>query len=121
MATADVALLITAIGGSVAAIITAIAALRNSNANAQRVDMLVKENEKLHAENDAKTKHNEHQDAVILDQQVKIQKWHEWGISVGRMLNYLQLQVGAQEHRQNLDTLPLRRPRLPEERNDDEQ
>jgi hypothetical protein len=37
MASADIALLVTAIGGATAAIITAIAALRNSNYNAARV------------------------------------------------------------------------------------
>jgi hypothetical protein len=38
MNSADVALLITAIGGSCAAIITAIAALRNSNSNAAKAE-----------------------------------------------------------------------------------
>jgi hypothetical protein len=117
----DIAALITAFGMSMAAIITAVAALRNANANSQRIDDLKKENETLHDENDAKTKHNEHQDAVILDQQVKIQKWQEWGISIGRMMNQMQLQIGEQARRNTLDTLPLKRPRLPDERNDDEQ
>jgi hypothetical protein len=116
----EISAVVTAVGMSLAAIITAIAALRNANANAARVDDLIKENDKLHAENNAKTAHNEHQDAIILDQQVKIQKWHEWGVSVGRMLKQMQLQIGEQARRNTLDTLPLKRPALPDERNDDE-
>jgi hypothetical protein len=116
----DIAALVTAFGMSMAAIITAVAALRNANANSQRIDDLKKENEQLHAENAAKTQHNEHQDAIILDQQVKIQKWNEWGISVGRRLNQMQLQIGEQAQHTALDTLILKRPRLPEEQNDDE-
>jgi hypothetical protein len=120
MSTAELAALITAIGVSVAGIITAIAALKNANANALRIDDLKKENVQLRAENDAKTEHNKHQDAIILDQQIKIQKWHEWGLTVGRMLNQMQLQIGEQSKRNVLDTLPMR-SRLPDERSDDEQ
>lgn len=121
MSSADIALLITAIGGSAAAIITAIAALRNANANARRVDDLIKENEKLHAENDAKTEHNQQQDAVIVDQQSelnqtrhKIDQWHEWGARVGRLMNQMQLQLGSVEamQREQHTTAPL--PMLPD-------
>jgi hypothetical protein len=116
----DVAALVTAFGMSVAAIITAIAALRNANANAKRVDDLIKENEQLHAENNAKTKHNEYQDAIILEQHVKIEKWHEWGMHIGRVMNQMQLQIGLFSQRSVDDTLPLRVPQLPDTHTDDE-
>jgi hypothetical protein len=121
MTAGDIAALFTAIGMSTAAIITAIAALRNANASAKRVDDLQKENERLKTDDDAKTKHNEHQDAVILDQAIKIEKWHEWGDRIGREFNQMQLRLGmyeaAQARAEKRDkhaTGPL--PKLPAEK-----
>lgn len=115
MSSADVALLITAIGGAFAAIVTSLAALRNSNYNADKLKTLEKENERLRAENDKKTQHNDYQDAVILEQQSKIQKWSAWGDRIGRQMNEMQLQIGYQQQarpmqKSNDDTQPLRRP-----------
>ena len=109
MTSADIALLITAIGGSLAAILTAIAALRKVNADAARVDALVKENAALKIEMAQKTEHNAFQDELILDQQIKIQKWQTWGDKMGRALNEMQLIIGYQKWRQDDpdDTLQL--------------
>jgi hypothetical protein len=109
MTSADIALLVTAIGGSLAAILTAVAALRKVNADAARVDALIKENEALKIEMQQKTEHNTFQDALILDQQIKIQKWQTWGDKMGRALNEMQLIIGYQKWRQDdpEDTLQL--------------
>ena len=108
MTSADIALLVTAIGGSLAAILTAVAALRNANANSKRVDDILKANQNLQTEMAQKTEHNEFQDALILDQQVKLQKWATWGDRVGRNMNEMQLMIGwRQQHGDPDDTLPL--------------
>jgi hydroxyethylthiazole kinase-like sugar kinase family protein len=99
MTSADIALLVTAIGGSLAAILTAIAALRKVNADAARVDALVKENAALKVEMAQKTQHNTFQDELILDQQIKLQKWATWGDKMGRAMNEMQLMIGyRQQH-----------------------
>lgn len=111
MTSGEFAALITAIGASLAGILGAIAALVAARNNAARVDALQienkkllsrieeleSENKKLRTANDDKTEHNEKQDRVILDQQIKINKWQEWGDRVGRQLNEMWLVVGAYE------------------------
>src|SRR5512137_1707901 len=102
MSSGELAALITAIGVSLAGIITAIAALRNSNYNAtkakdleEKIARLETENDRLTADNQLKTAHNEMQDRIILDQAIKIDKWHAWGQSMGRAFNVMQLEYGA--------------------------
>src|SRR5512137_2976425 len=102
MNSAELAALITACGVSIAGILTAIAALRNSMYSAQRVKdlegdvaRLKQENEDLRATAAQNAEHTEAQDRVILDQQVKIGKWHAWGQSMGRAFNVMQLEYGA--------------------------
>lgn len=116
MDTAELAALVTAVGVSLAGIMTAVAALVNANNSKQRMDdlekanqRLVEENKRLSAENDDKTKHNTYQDAVILDQHRKIEMWHGWGERIGRQLNTMQLAIGAaqQEQKSHKDTRPL--------------
>jgi len=109
MTSADIALLITAIGGSLAACLTAIAALRKVNSDAARVDALIKENSQLKIEMQQKTEHNTFQDELILDQQIKIAKWQVWGDKMGRALNEMQLVIGyRQQHADDPeDTLQL--------------
>jgi len=105
MTSADIALLM----GALAAILTSVAALRKVNADAGRVDTLIKENEALKIEMAQKTEHNSFQDELILDQQIKIQKWQTWGDKMGRALNEMQLIIGYQKWRQDDpdDTLQL--------------
>ncbi len=116
MSSSDVALLITALGGSIAAIITAIAALRNSNYSAAKIADLQEANKKLEAQNDRLLKENEdershsnYQDEIILDQHQKIERWQQWGGRIGRQMNQLQLQIGAQQQSKSSmdDTQPL--------------
>jgi hypothetical protein len=116
MTSGELAALITAIGVSLAGIITAIAALKNSNANAQRFAELTKENEKLHAELDDKTEHNDQQDAIILNQQIRIDKYQIAFDRMGRKMNQMQLQIGQYQYSHH-ETGPL--PRLPDEKDDD--
>lgn len=108
---------ISAILMAVAALIGSYAALISARNSAAKIVDLEKENAKLRAENDAKTVHNAQQDAIIMDQQVKIEKWHHWGTHIGRVMNQMQLQIGAYQHSQH-DTLPL--PKLPDEKVEDE-
>ena len=123
----EVAALITALGGSIAGILMALAALRNARYSKERADILQKQIEVLSkaiVERDQEVtllkQHNVDQDRVLLDreQQVaslrkenevlnqKIAKWHEWGVSMGRVLNQLQLEVGWLQH-QPRETAPL--------------
>lgn len=110
MSSGELAALITAIGVSLAGIITAIAALRNSNYNAlkvkdleDRVAKLTVENDRLCADNQLKSAHNEMQDRIILDQEIKIGKWQAWGQSMGRAMNVMQLEYGALTREQKHD------------------
>lgn len=124
MSGAELAALITAIGVSIGGVITAIAALKNSNANALRMGALEKENEQLKAEsvrlrsesdrlreqNELKTLHNERQDETIIKQQSDLNRYQMALDRSGRQINQLQLSIGAlqreaSEHRH--DTLPL--------------
>jgi hypothetical protein len=112
MTAAELAALITAFGVSLAGIMTALAALMNARNNATKISELEHENARLHEMNEEKTAHNEYQDAVIMDQQRKIEQWAKWGERVGRQMNKMQLQIGAPKQ-SNDDTLPLK---LPEEK-----
>jgi len=128
MSSGEIAALITAIGISSAAILTAIAALINARNSASRVEILqtqIKElqtnNEMLRADNTAKTEHNEIQDRVIFAQSIKISKWYEWGQQIGRALNEQQLIIGALEGSRQSDkkwTAPLPPLSEPKQRDD---
>lgn len=102
MTSGELAALITAFGVSLAGIITAVAALRGSNYSAQKmkdletsVARLQTENDRLRADNQQAHLHMNVQDTVILDQTIKIEKWHDWGQRMGQALNQLQLENGA--------------------------
>lgn len=120
--------LITALGGSVAGILMALAALRSARYSKERVQVLEKQIEVLSkaiVERDQEIillqRHNVDQDAILVDreQQIdklhkeneasnqKIAKWHEWGVSMGRVLNQLQLEVGFLQRRSGGETAPL--------------
>ncbi len=105
MSGAELAALITAVGVSIASIMTAIAALINARNNAAiaaaRIDALEKENKD-------KTEHNEFQDAVIFNQQRKLDQWSKWGDRVGRKMNEMELQIGYQRRKPSKDdTQPI--------------
>jgi hypothetical protein len=126
MTNAELAALITATGAAIGAILMAIAALINARNNAAKVDILQdriksleKDNEFLRRENEEKSLHNEHQDQVILAQQIKINKWQEWGQVVGRALNQYQLVVGAYEQQRQHQDVKQTGP-LPKLSNEDE-
>jgi hypothetical protein len=112
MTGAELAALITAIGVSLAGILTSIAALMNARNNADKIAALQKDNDHLRDDNLRKSQHNEYQDNVILDQQRKIDQWARWGDRIGRQLNELQLQMGLQysRSRPNDETQPLKSP-----------
>lgn len=108
MSSGELAALITAIGVSSAAILTAIAALRNANYSAAKVKDLQEQivtlqadNEKLKVANRRARDHSEMQDRIILDQQIKINKWQAWGQAMGRAFNVMQLEYGALMEQQN--------------------
>lgn len=113
MNSGELAALITAIGVSIAGIITSIAALMNARNSATRVDALEKENKRLSDENDKKSFHNEMQDQVIMDQVHKIGQWQAWGERIGRKMNIMELQIGAYQQRKqsNEDTQPIKMPK----------
>lgn len=122
------AAMITAIGTSIAAILAALAALRNARYSKERVVILQEQidvlkqaiSDKSH-EVDLLKEHNIDQDAVLIgrDNQIaelraeneelrnKISKWHEWGIEMGRVLNQLQLEVGFLHRHSMGETAPL--------------
>lgn len=113
MTGAELAALITAIGVSLAGILTSIAALMNARNNADKIVELQHDNDRLRADNDAKSQHNEYQDAVIMDQQRKIEQWAHWGDRIGRQLNQMQLQLGdpqTSKRRPQDETMPLSLP-----------
>jgi hypothetical protein len=121
MTSGELAALITAIGVSLAGIITAIAALRGANYNALKVKDLETqlasvraENERIKQQNQQQQQHMNIQDGFILDQQIKISKWHDWGQRMGRAFNVMQLEYGTlTQHREDRkQTGPL--PALPE-------
>jgi hypothetical protein len=102
MTSGELAALITAFGVSLAGILTAIAALRGANYSAlkvkdleSRITGLQLDNERLRAENQQAHLHSGIQDTVILDQNIKIEKWHDWGQRMGQAFNQLQLENGA--------------------------
>jgi hypothetical protein len=102
MSNPELAALITALGVSIAGIITAIAALRNANYNAtkakdleERINGLRTENKQLQEENKRVKEHSDLQDRVIVEQQGKINKWQVWGDRLGREFNVMQLEYGA--------------------------
>jgi hypothetical protein len=123
MSGAEIAALITAFGISVAAIITASAALTNARNSKQIVDQLRREIVKL-------KEHNIHQDKLLVDREVelsrlrhenevlkeKIRLWHEWGQMIGRAMNEMQLMIGALTSHEQADdttgTTPL--PAMPD-------
>lgn len=116
MSSGDIALLITAIGGSLAGIITAIAALRNSNYSKDKIHDLEKENQRLSDAYEKEHAHSRAQDEIIFDQHRKLERWGQWGDSIGRQMNQMDLRIGAQrvaqEHAQTHspmdDTQPLK-------------
>lgn len=112
MTAAEIAALITACGVALAGIITSIAAVISARNSAVMVDRLKDEIRKLH-------EHNEIQDAALIEResivnrltmenrqqkkeieslQNKIAKWQEWGVTVGRMMNEMQLEIGFLTH-----------------------
>lgn len=123
---------ISAIGIAIAAIITAFAALRNSSNSKEVVERLKEEVSKLRDklieerkvadEEISKLKdHNTFQDEVLINREKKIDaltaenkelrdkigKWHEWGLSIGRLLNETQLSVGYLMSNSKKQTAPL--------------
>jgi hypothetical protein len=111
----------TLLGVGVAGTLTAIAALRNSNYNAGKVKDL--EERVSAAERQAKSakKRVGFLKRLLLQREsennrllARDKKWQEWGDTVGRLINQLQLEVGAlhmqnqqrQEHHHG-DTQPL--------------
>jgi hypothetical protein len=116
----------TLLGVGVAGTLTAIAALRNSNYNAGKVKDL--EERVSAAERQAKSakKRVGFLKRLLLQREsennrllARDKKWQEWGDTVGRLINQLQLEVGAlhtqsqqrQDHHHG-DTQPL--PAIPQ-------
>ena len=102
MSSGELAALITAFGVSLGAVVTAIAALRNANYSAAKVADL---NQRVAAaearEVNARRRVN-YLKRLLLQREsennrllAREKNWQRWGDQVGRMLNELQLEVGA--------------------------
>ncbi len=121
MSSGELAALITALGVSIGAIITSIAALLNARNNKEAADRLREDIKKLHDHNEVQDSillerestinklraENETQKKVIEALQGKISRWQDWGITVGRLMNELQLEVGYLTSQSKKQTAPL--------------
>jgi len=108
MTSGEIAALVTAFGISLAAILTSIAALINARNSKDIVERLRTEIVKLQDHIAKLKEHNIQQDTLLvmreaeLDQvkrenaalNKKIELWQEWGQTVGRKMNEMQLMIG---------------------------
>lgn len=111
MTSGEIAVLVTAVGVSLAAILTSVAALINARNSKDIVERLRAEILKLQ-------EHNIDQDRLIFDREVelgqlkrenvvlteKIRLWHEWGQTIGRAMNKMQLMIGYLTTHQQTDS-----------------
>ncbi len=121
MSGTEIAALITACGMALAAILTAIAALRNSANSKEVVEKLKGQIAEQDKAISTLKDHNAFQDRLLLDRETKIDaltrenkelrdkinKWQEWGLTVGRLLNETQLEVGYLMQQSKRQTAPL--------------
>lgn len=115
MGAAELAALITALGVSIGAVLTATAAIisaRNSAATVEHLKLEVAELQAHNAEQDralisresdlnilrransdlqARLEQKDMEIASLID---KIDKWQSWGFNIGRLLNEMQLEIG---------------------------
>lgn len=132
---AIIAAIKTMLGVGLAGTITAIAALRNSNYNAARVSDLEQRITLAEKERKAAHKRITFLKRLAMQRESEInrllsrdEKWSAWGDTVGKLINQLQLEVGALQmqllqkegHIHTGDTQPVPAvPRPPEDRPED--
>jgi len=113
MSSSELAGLITALGISIAAVLTAIAALRNTANSKEVVEHLRMELTDLTDNITRLKEHNVYQDELLMAREMKIDqltrerdaanvkitelqekvnKWQDWGFTMGRMMNQMQLE-----------------------------
>lgn len=122
----------TLLGVGIAGTITAIAALRNSNYNAIKITDVEERLEQSEKERRTARKRIRFLEKILMDRESEInrllsrdKRWSEWGDTVGKLINQLQLEVGAlhmqlrkkEEHEHMGDTQPI--PAVPRPPNDE--
>ena len=108
MTSGEIAALVTAFGVSMAAILTAIAALLNARNGKDIAERLRGSLQDARQEITDLQEHNVHQDKLLLVREVelgqmkrensalnrKVELWQDWGDRVGQTMNQMQLTIG---------------------------
>lgn len=110
--------------GEIAALLMAAAALITAISNARNgkdtADKLRKQIDLAQEQNSELLKHNEYQDALLLDRETKIsnlkreiEQWQGWSTKVGRTINTMHLEIGRLQQERHTKPTKTTRP-LPE-------